>query len=78
MRSAHYKLKLSTMNTDDLKSESPADATPVLCEALPKTRKCDWCKKRKSAENGYLLGKLDNEKKCWFICVECNLKHDVV
>lgn len=66
------------MNTDDFKGESPADAKPVLCEMLPKTRKCDWCKKRKSVENGYLIGKLDNEKKCWFICVECNLKHDVV
>ena len=49
-----------------------------LFNVLPKTRKCDWCDKSKSVEQGYWLGKFENSKKDWFICVECNLKHDVV
>ena len=43
-----------------------------------KTKKCDWCKKVKIVENGYLLGKMPNNEKVFFICSDCNLKHDVV
>lgn len=63
---------------DNLKNETPTDANNVLCEVLPKTRKCDWCKKRKSVEQGYWLGKFENGTKDWFICQKCNLEHDVV
>jgi hypothetical protein len=66
------------MQNDNLKNQTPTDANNVLCEALPKTRKCDWCDKRKSVEQGYWLGKFENQTKDWFICVECNLKHDIV
>jgi len=66
------------MQTDSKKHENPTDANNVLCEVIPKTRKCDWCKKRKSVEKGYWLGKFENGTKDWFICVECNLTHDVV
>lgn len=66
------------MQNYNLKHETPTDANNVLCEVLPKYRKCDWCKKRKSVEQGYWLGKFENETKDWFICQECNLKHDVV
>jgi hypothetical protein len=66
------------MQKDNLKHETPTDANNVLCEVLPKTRKCDWCKKRKFVEQGYWLGKFENGTKDWFICVKCNLTHDVV
>lgn len=62
----------------ELKNETANGTKPVLCEVLPKTRKCDWCDKRKSVEQGYWLGKFENGSKDWFICQECNLKHDVV
>ena len=62
----------------ELKNKTANGTKPVLCEVLPKTRKCDWCKKRKSVEQGYWLGKFENETKEWFICRECNLKHDIV
>ena len=62
----------------NLKNDWHNDAKPVLCEVLPKTRKCDWCEKRKLVEHGYWLGKFKNETKEWFICRECNLEHDVV
>ncbi len=43
---------------------------------LKKTCKCNWCNKYKNSEQGYKLGILDDKK--WFICNECNLKHDVI
>jgi hypothetical protein len=43
-----------------------------------KKHNCDWCNKRKPIGEGYLLGKLENETKDWFICEECNLKHDII
>ena len=45
-----------------------------------KTKKCDWCNKRKNIDNGYYIGKLESSKtdKEFFICVDCNLKHDIV
>jgi hypothetical protein len=47
---------------------------------ISKTKKCDWCNKRKIIDNGYCIGKLENSKtdKEFFICVDCNLKHDIV
>lgn len=45
---------------------------------ISKTKKCNWCEKRKLVTNGYLLGKLKQDGKCFFICDNCNLKHDVV
>jgi hypothetical protein len=61
-----------------LTPELATDLLLRLFNVLPKTRKCDWCDKSKSVEQGYWLGKFENSKKDWFICVECNLKHDVV
>ena len=43
-----------------------------------KTKKCDWCYKRKKIEKGYSLGSVEGETKSYFICEKCNLKHDVV
>jgi hypothetical protein len=45
-----------------------------------KTKKCDWCNKRKNIDNGYYIGKLESSKtdKEFFICVDCNLKHNIV
>jgi hypothetical protein len=44
-----------------------------------KTKKCDWCCKRKLTNNVYILGEKDmTDKKIWIICSECNLKYDVV
>jgi hypothetical protein len=47
---------------------------------ISKTKKCDWCNKRKIIDNGYCIGKLESSKtdKEFFICVDCNLKHDIV
>ena len=49
----------------------------VLGVVLQKTKKCDWCKKRKTVEQGYWLGKFESEKD-WFICQQCNLEKEVV
>lgn len=65
-------------NDLSVKPEPGNSTKPLLCEVLPKTRKCDWCEKRKSVEQGYWLGKFKNETKDWFICQSCNLEHDVV
>jgi site-specific DNA-adenine methylase len=45
-----------------------------------KTKKCDWCNKRKNIDNGYYIGKLESSisDKEFFICVDCNLKHNIV
>ena len=43
-----------------------------------KSKKCDWCRKNKKINDGYLLGKFKNSNKIYFICDKCNLKHDVV
>jgi len=47
---------------------------------ISKTKKCDWCNKRKNIDNGYYIGKLESSKtdKEFFICVDCNLKHNIV
>jgi hypothetical protein len=47
---------------------------------ISKTKKCDWCKKRKIIDNGYYIGKLESSKsdKEYFICVDCNLKYNIV
>ena len=45
---------------------------------MTKTKKCDWCKKRKKVEAMYLLGKLkETDKKEYWICGNCNYKYDV-
>jgi hypothetical protein len=67
-------METKTLNNHD----TPPAVKPLLCEVLTKTRKCDWCDKRKLVEQGYWLGKFKNGNKDWFICRECNLKHDVV
>ena len=46
-------------------------------EEKPKSKKCDWCNKRKLIRKGYWLGKYDT-KKDWFICEPCNLQYDVI
>jgi site-specific DNA-adenine methylase len=45
-----------------------------------KTKKCDWCNKRKNIDNGYYIGKLESSisDKEYFICVGCNLKYNIV
>lgn len=45
-----------------------------------KTKKCNWCNKRKSIDNGYCIGKLESSKtdKEFFICIDCNLEYDIV
>jgi site-specific DNA-adenine methylase len=43
---------------------------------ISKTKKCDWCNKRKNIDNGYYIGKLESSH--FFICVDCNLKHNIV
>ena len=45
-----------------------------------KTKKCDWCNKRKIIDNGYYIGKLESSRsdKEYFICVGCNLKYNIV
>lgn len=44
----------------------------------PKTKKCDWCKARKSPAKGTVLGKVGDTDKVWFVCNACDLKHNVV
>ena len=61
----------------DVTTSSQLAQTPILGVVLPKTKKCDWCKKIKSAEQGYCLGKFER-KKDWFICQQCNLEKEVV
>ena len=41
-----------------------------------KTKKCDWCYKRKKVENMYYIGIVTI--KHWWICGECNYKHDII
>lgn len=43
---------------------------------MTKTKKCDYCNKRKNKGNMYFLLK-ENKKEYW-ICDTCNYKHDVV
>jgi hypothetical protein len=47
---------------------------------ISKTKKCDWCNKRKIIDNGYYIGKLKSSiiDKEYFICVDCNLKYNIV
>jgi hypothetical protein len=47
---------------------------------ISKTKKCDWCNKRKIIDNGYYIGKLESSRsdKEYFICVGCNLKYNIV
>ena len=40
--------------------------------------KCDWCKKPTHIKKGYYIGKIETGGKEWFICQECNLKHNVI
>lgn len=61
----------------ELNPSSPNCTKPLLAAGLNKSRKCDWCNKRKLVEQGYWLGKFDTNKN-WFICQSCNLKHNVV
>lgn len=42
----------------------------------PKTKKCDYCNKRKDKENMYFL--LKEDRKEYWICNKCNYEHDVV
>jgi len=45
---------------------------------IGKTKKCNWCEKRKSIQKGWLLGDVYDGKPHLFICYKCNLKHDIV
>ncbi len=50
---------------------------------LPKTKKCDYCKKRKKTKDMYWIGRTPHEPlnvadKVYWICDECNLEKDIV
>jgi len=50
---------------------------------LPKTKKCDYCKKRKKTKDMYWIGKTPYEPlnvadRVYWICDECNLEKDIV
>ena len=43
----------------------------------PKTRICDWCKKRIKVTCGIVLGSAGGTDKVWFCCDACNYVHDI-
>ena len=49
-----------------------------MSKEAPKTKKCNYCNKRKKIEDMYHLGKLEIDSKDYWICDNCNLKHDIV
>ena len=45
---------------------------------IKKTKKCNWCEKRKLVEDGYIINLNCLPEKPFFICDKCNLKHKIV
>lgn len=41
-------------------------------------KKCDWCNKRKVYWKLYYIGKMENGKKEYRICTECNYENNVI
>lgn len=66
------------MENNDKNTQVPQSLKTAVMPRIYFSKECDWCKKRKITRNGYLLGKLINDKKEWFICNNCNIIHDVV
>ena len=51
----------------------------MIKNKLYKTKKCDWCKKRKKIGKMNYLGKVTStSKKIYWICDDCNFKHDII
>ena len=44
---------------------------------ISKTKKCNWCNKRKVIEDMYNLSLISEKKETW-ICSDCNIKEDIV
>jgi len=45
---------------------------------MSKTKKCNWCNKRKKVVSIYQLGKTSKDNKNYNICINCNIEKEIV
>ncbi len=73
------KRKSNKTSYGHVKIKAGDSACLMYKNKLYKTKKCDWCKKRKEIGKMNYLGKITStSKKIYWICDDCNFKHDIV
>ena len=45
---------------------------------MSKTKKCNWCNKRKKVDSIYQLGKHPKDNKNYNICIDCNIEKEIL
>ena len=65
------KSKVASRILDNTTEETKEKVKEFAKEIVSKTKKCNWCNKRKPLEQIYYIGDL-------FLCDKCNLKYDLI